>query len=129
MRLTALGLTFSTGTLLPEQYRRGAFIGEHGSWNRIPQERIQGDSCTIRRWASFRIAIRVFTGFLSREGVAFDRSGRIAIDRAGALLVANDVGNVAWSVTAARAQNGTLSWRYRSSGLIGFATRHSLFRS
>ena len=32
-----LGLTFSAGTSLPENYRHGVFIGQHGSWNRIPK--------------------------------------------------------------------------------------------
>jgi glucose/arabinose dehydrogenase len=35
--VAALGVTFSAGTLLPEQFRKGALIGEHGSWNRVPK--------------------------------------------------------------------------------------------
>ena len=37
-----LGLVFDTGNGLPDAYRGGAFVGEHGSWNRAGLERLQG---------------------------------------------------------------------------------------
>jgi glucose/arabinose dehydrogenase len=73
MRLTALGLTFSTGTLLPEQYRRGAFIGEHGSWNRISKSGYKVIFVPFAGGHPSGSPLDVLTGFLSREGAAFDR--------------------------------------------------------
>ena len=43
----------------------------------------------------------VLTGFLSKEGDAYGRPVGVAIDKRGALLAADDVGNVIWRVTAA----------------------------
>jgi len=43
----------------------------------------------------------VLTGFLNAQGNALGRPVGVAIDRAGALLVADDVGNVVWRVTPA----------------------------
>jgi glucose/arabinose dehydrogenase len=98
----ALGLTFSSGTLLPEQYRSGAFIGEHGSWNRIPKSGYKVIFVPFADGRPSRSPIEVLTGFLSGRGTAFGRPVGVAMDRAGALLVADDVGNVVWRVTPAR---------------------------
>ena len=96
----ALGLAFSTGTLLPEKYRSGAFIGEHGSWNRIPKS---GYKLAFVPFADGRPAgkpAEVLSGFLSDNNEALGRPVGVVIDRAGALLVADDVGDVIWRVTA-----------------------------
>jgi glucose/arabinose dehydrogenase len=98
----ALGLTFSSGTLLPEQYRSGAFIGEHGSWNRVPKSGYKVIFVPFADGRPSRSPIEVLTGFLSGRGTAFGRPVGVAMDRAGALLVADDVGNVVWRVTPAR---------------------------
>ena len=98
----ALGLTFSTGTLLPDQYRKGAFVGEHGSWNRIPKS---GYKVIFVPFADGRPSGRPFdilTGFLSAEGNALGRPVGVAMDRVGALLVADDVGNIVWRVMPTR---------------------------
>jgi glucose/arabinose dehydrogenase len=97
----ALGLTFSAGTLLPEQYRRGAFISEHGSWNRIPKSGYKVIFVPFAEGHPSGPPIDVLTGFLSREGAAFGRPVCVANDRGNALLVADDVGNVVWRVTPA----------------------------
>jgi glucose/arabinose dehydrogenase len=94
-----LGLAFAQGELLPQPYRSGAFIGEHGSWNRIP---FSGYKVEVVPFAQGRPSGRpldVLTGFLSARGEAQGRPAGVAIDRAGALLVADDVGNVVWRVT------------------------------
>jgi len=96
-----LGLAFAQGELLPERYRSGAFIGEHGSWNRIP---FSGYKVVFVPFAQGHPAgqpIDVLTGFLSVHGEAQGRPAGVAMDRSGALLVADDVGNAVWRVTPA----------------------------
>ncbi|MGD0533216.1 MAG: PQQ-dependent sugar dehydrogenase, partial [Methyloceanibacter sp.] len=98
----ALGLTFSTGTLLPDQYRKGAFVGEHGSWNRIPQSGYKVILVPFSGGHPSGPPIDILTGFLSTGGAAFGRPVGVAMDRAGALLVADDVGNIVWRVMPTR---------------------------
>jgi glucose/arabinose dehydrogenase len=96
-----LGRAFAQGELLPEALRSGAFIGEHGSWNRIP---FSGYKVVFVPFAQGQPSGQpndVLTGFLSENGQAQGRAAGVAIDRAGALLVADDVGNVVWRVTPA----------------------------
>jgi glucose/arabinose dehydrogenase len=95
----SLGLTFDTGSLLPEPYRGGAFVGQHGSWNRKP---LSGYKVIFVRFADGRPSgqpIDVLTGFVDNNGKALGRPVGVAFDRAGALLVADDVGNTVWRVT------------------------------
>jgi len=95
--VAALGLAFSDKRM-PANYANGAFIGEHGSWNRQP-------------FSGYRVVFVPFangkpsgppedflTGFLSKEGKAYGRPVGVALDGKGALLVADDVGNVVWRV-------------------------------
>jgi len=99
--VASLGLAFSQGTLLPEQFQSGAFVGEHGSWNRIP---LSGYKVVFVPFADGKPAgqpVDVLTGFLSAENEAQGRPAGVAMDRSGALLVADDVGNVVWRVTGA----------------------------
>jgi glucose/arabinose dehydrogenase len=94
-----LGLVFYQGKLLPQRYSGGAFIGEHGSWNRKPRS---GYKVVFVAFANGRPAALpedVLTGFVDEEGNARGRPVGVAVDRAGALLVADDVGNVVWRVT------------------------------
>jgi len=98
----ALGLAVSTGTLLPEQYRKGAFIGEHGSWNRIPKSGYKVVFVPFADGHPTGPPIDVLTGFLGTFDAAFGRPVGVAMDRVGALLVADDVGNIIWRVTPAR---------------------------
>ncbi len=96
-----LGLTFYEGSLLPQRYAGGAFIGEHGSWNRRP---LSGYKVVFVKFEGGRpVGIKedVLTGFVDADGNALGRPVGVAVDRAGALLVADDVGNVIWRVTPA----------------------------
>jgi glucose/arabinose dehydrogenase len=97
----SLGLTFASGTSLPEHYREGAFIGQHGSWNRQPRS---GYKVIFVPFAGGRPSgppVDVLTGFVSADGEALGRPVGVALDRKGALLVADDVGNAIWRVTPA----------------------------
>ncbi len=97
-----LGLTFSAGARLGPAYASGAFIGLHGSWNRRPRS---GYAVVYVPFAGGRpsgMPVDVLTGFVSEEGEAMGRPVGVAIARDGALLVADDVGNTIWRVSAAR---------------------------
>jgi glucose/arabinose dehydrogenase len=94
----ALGLAFSEGTLLPERFRKGTFIGQHGSWNRDPPDGYKVIFVPFRNGRADGMPVDVLTGFLSEDGDAFGRPVGVAIDRTGALLVADGVGNVVWRV-------------------------------
>jgi glucose/arabinose dehydrogenase len=99
--VAALGLTYSDGNALLPMFSNGMFIGEHGSWNRKPRS---GYSVVFVPFKNSKPAgppIDVLTGFVSPEGTAFGRPVGVAIDKKGALLVADDVGNVVWRVAAA----------------------------
>lgn len=94
----SLGLTFYEGTLLP-QYAGGALVGQHGSWNRRPRS---GYKVIFIPFADGRPAgpsRDVLTGFVDANGNALGRPVGVAVDHKGALLVADDVGNVVWRVT------------------------------
>jgi len=96
-----LGLAFNTGTGLPPAYRGGAFVGEHGSWDRSP---LNGYKVVFIPFANGRpsgMAQDVVTGFLNSANHARGRPVGVAIDHTGALLVADDLGDRVWRVTAA----------------------------
>jgi glucose/arabinose dehydrogenase len=96
-----LGLAFDTVDGLPAKYRGGAFVGEHGSWDR-PE--FNGYKIVFVPFSDGRPngkAEDVVTGFLNANGEARGRPVGVAIDKAGALLIADDVGNTVWRVTAA----------------------------
>jgi len=96
----SLGLVSSAGTSLPAPFSDGMFVGQHGSWNRKPRS---GYKVIFVPFANGKPAgepIDVLSGFLSDEGDAKGRPVGVAIDKSGALLVADDVGNVVWRVTA-----------------------------
>ncbi len=95
----SLGLTFNEGHLLPERFAGGAFIGQHGSWNRKPRSGYKVIFVAFANGHPKGLPEDVLTGFLNTDGDAMGRPVGVAIDRAGALLVADDVGNVIWRVT------------------------------
>jgi glucose/arabinose dehydrogenase len=97
----SLGLTFAEGTLLPEQYRHGAFVGQHGSWNRKPRSGYKVIFVPFEGGRPAGEAINVLTGFVADDGHAQGRPVGVAMDRSGALLVADDVGNTIWRVAPA----------------------------
>ena len=95
-----LGLTFYTGSLLPPHYRGGAFIGEHGSWDRHSPAGYQVVFVPFANGRPSGKPETVLSGFLS-NGKTFGRPVGVAVDRFGALLVADDIGNTVWRVTPA----------------------------
>lgn len=96
-----LGLAASSGTTLPARFADGMFIGQHGSWNRRP---LSGYKVIFVPFAGGKPAgglpVDVLTGFLDEKGNAYGRPVGVALDGRGALLVADDVGNVIWRVSA-----------------------------
>jgi glucose/arabinose dehydrogenase len=95
----SLGLTFYDARLLPERYRGGAFVGQHGSWNRRPRSGYKVIFVPFANGRPNGAAEDVLTGFVNEDGDALGRPVGVTVDRAGALLVADDVGNVVWRVT------------------------------
>lgn len=98
----SLGLASSVGTTLPPAFSNGMFIGQHGSWNRRPHSGYKVIFVPFQSGQPVGAPIDVLTGFLSEQGTAFGRPVGVALDRQGALLVADDVGNVVWRVRAER---------------------------
>lgn len=94
-----LGMVFSKGKALPAVLSSGVFIGEHGSWNRLPRSGYKVVFVPFGDGKPRGLPIDVLTGFLSPEGHAYGRPVGVAIDQRGALLVADDVGNVVWRVS------------------------------
>ena len=97
----SLGLAFYDGKLLPRHYAGGAFVGQHGSWNRKPRS---GYKVIFVPFADGRPAgppEDILTGFVDGNGDAQGRPVGVGVDQAGALLVADDVGNIVWRVTPA----------------------------
>ena len=95
----ALGLVFYEGTSFPPHYRNGAFIGQHGSWNRDPPSGYKIVFVPFRDGKPAKDVPEDFlTGFLDEKGKARGRPVGVAVDKQGALLVADDVGNIIWRV-------------------------------
>ena len=101
----SLGLASSFGTSLPAPFTNGMFIGQHGSWNRKPHSGYKVIFVPFESGKPAGQAIDVLTGFLSKKGEAYGRPVGVAIDKQGALLVADDVGNVVWRLTANKPGN------------------------
>ena len=91
-----LGLTFAGSYALPEKYRSGAFVGLHGSWNRKPHSGYKVIFVPFENGRPLGNPVDILTGFLTTDGEARGRPVGVEIDRRGALLVADDVGNVVW---------------------------------
>ena len=97
-----LGMTFSNARGMPGDFANGVFIGEHGSWNRKP---LSGYKVVFVPFIGGRPSgapVDVLTGFLNADEKAQGRPVGVALDKSGALLVADDVGNVVWRVSKAR---------------------------
>lgn len=97
----SLGLTFSKGARLGPAYGNGAFVGQHGSWNRSVHSGYKVIFVPFRGGKPSGPPKDVLTGFIGRNGEAMGRPVGVAIDQTGALLVADDVGNVIWRVRRA----------------------------
>jgi len=100
----SLGLVFYDGTLLPARYRGGAFVGQHGSWNRRPPSGYKVVFVPFSGGMPSGAPEDVLTGFLDADGHALGRPVGVAVARDGALLVADDVGGSVWRVTPQSAE-------------------------
>jgi glucose/arabinose dehydrogenase len=98
-----LGFAIYTGTSLPANYRGGAFVGEHGSWDRTPLNGYKVVFVPFTNGKPSGIAQDVVTGFLDGNNRTHGRPVGLAVDRSGALLIADDVGNTVWRVSSAPA--------------------------
>ena len=97
----SLGLVFNTGNLFPPEMKDGAFIGQHGSWNRKPRAGYKVIFVPFKDGKPSGAPQDVLTGFLNDKGDAQGRPVGVRLDKQGALLVADDVGNTIWRVTPA----------------------------
>jgi glucose/arabinose dehydrogenase len=98
----SLGLAWSpdSAASLPARLRHGMFVGQHGSWNRRPLSGYKVIFVPFTDGKPSGMPADVLTGFVRDGGDAMGRPVGVAIDRRGALLVADDVGNAVWRITA-----------------------------
>ncbi len=102
--VAALGLAFNTSATFGPRYAGGAFVGEHGSWNRTV---LTGYQVVFVPFSGGKPSGRIepfVTGFLDAHDNTMGRPVGVAFDRTGALLIADDVGNAVWRVTPAVAR-------------------------
>lgn len=102
--VAALGLAWSGENQLGPTYATGMFVGEHGSWNRRPAAGYQVVFVPFSGGKPSGMPLAVLTGFLNADEKAQGRPVGVAMDKRGGLLVADDVGNVIWRVSAAGAR-------------------------
>ena len=95
----SLGLTFAEGSTLPAPFTEGAFIGQHGSWNRKPHSGYKVIFVPFSAGKPSGQPVDVLSGFLNQDEEAMGRPVGVVIDRQGSLLVADDVGNKVWRVS------------------------------
>lgn len=96
----SLGLAASNGNTLGQTFVSGMFIGQHGSWNRRPHSGYKVIFVPFKSGQPAGDPVDVLTGFLNPDGKALGRPVGVVLDKQGALLVADDVGNVVWRVSA-----------------------------
>lgn len=94
----SLGLAFYDADLFPPAYRGGAFVGQHGSWNRKPHSGYKVIFVPFLDGKPAGPPQDFLTGFLDGKGNAQGRPVGVAVDKDGALLLADDVGNIVWRV-------------------------------
>jgi glucose/arabinose dehydrogenase len=94
---------FARDVNLPERFTSGVFIGQHGSWNRKPRSGYKVIFVPFENGSPAGDPLDVLTGFISESDEALGRPVDVAIDREGALLVTDDVGNIVWRVTGTAA--------------------------
>lgn len=95
----SLGLTFAEGSALPAPFTEGAFVGQHGSWNRKPHSGYKVIFVPFNGGKPVGQPVDVLTGFLNADEKAQGRPVGVVIDKQGGLLVADDVGNKIWRVS------------------------------
>lgn len=96
----SLGLTFSRPGHLPARFTSGVFVGQHGSWNRRPHSGYKVIFVPFENGRPAGEPIDILSGFLDDDGNAQGRPVGVTIAKDGALLVADDVGNRVWRVSA-----------------------------
>jgi glucose/arabinose dehydrogenase len=98
----SLGLTFYMGSKFPAAYRNGAFIGQHGSWNRSALVGYKVAFVPFRNGKPSGALEDFLTGFIADEekGEVYGRPVDVAVATDGALLVADDVSSTVWRVAA-----------------------------
>ncbi|KQT49300.1 L-sorbosone dehydrogenase [Methylobacterium sp. Leaf456] len=101
----SLGIAFSAGSNLPEAWKSGLFVAQHGSWNRRPKSGYKVIYIPFEDGKPAGAPVDVLTGFLNADEKAQGRPVGVALDKAGALLVTDDVGNAVWRVSGAAASN------------------------
>jgi glucose/arabinose dehydrogenase len=99
----SLGLAYTNGNSLPAQFHTGMFVGQHGSWNRKPRSGYKVIFVPFSNGIPNGDPVDVLTGFVKDNGDALGRPVGVALDKSGALLVVDDVGNSVWRVTSKRA--------------------------
>ena len=97
----SLGLAASRPGIMPMRFSRGMFVAQHGSWNRKPPSGYRVIFVPFADGAPSGAPVDVLTGFIDEDGMAMGRPVGVLLDRRGALLVSDDVGNVVWRVSAA----------------------------
>jgi glucose/arabinose dehydrogenase len=100
--VATLGLAWADRPALPAPFTNGMFVGEHGSWNRKPPAGYKVVFVPFANGNPSGMPVDVLTGFLNDQEEAYGRPVGVAIDKRGALLVADDVGNVVWRAVSAR---------------------------
>jgi glucose/arabinose dehydrogenase len=105
----SLGLAFYQGKLLPERFAGGAFIAQHGSWNRRPRSGFKVIFVPFSEGRPSGMPEDMLTGFVDGSGNALGRPAGVAVDRTGGVLVADDVGNTIWRIAPGAAVSVTAS--------------------
>jgi glucose/arabinose dehydrogenase len=111
--VATLGIAFSNGAMGP-RFANGAFVGEHGSWNRSDPSGYRVIFVPFRNGRPAGPPVDVVTGFRNPDGKTYGRPVGVTVDPRGALIVADDLSNTIWRVTptaaprpaSAAAQNG-----------------------
>jgi glucose/arabinose dehydrogenase len=98
----SLGLAYANGDSLPAQLQHGMFVGQHGSWNRVPRSGYKVIFVPFTNGIPSGDPIDVLAGFVKDNGDALGRPVGVAIDKRGGLLVVDDVGNSVWRLTGKR---------------------------
>jgi len=101
----SLGLVSAVGASLPSPFIRGMFVAQHGSWNRKPLSGYKVIFVPFKAGMPAAMPLDVLTGFVRADGAASGRPVGIVVDKAGALLVADDAGNVIWRVSVNAAKS------------------------
>lgn len=98
----SLGLTFYTADLLDEKYKNGVFIGQHGSWNRSEPSGYKMVFIPFKDGKPDGKPQDILTGFLSNDGKAYGRPVGVTVAKDGAVLMADDVGDIIWRVSPSK---------------------------